>query len=367
MRVAVPAWLRAKLPAALSGWSAPSPAPPEAPRPPVHEEVVTVDSAVIKEDTKDPVVRRTDGASWLYYVLLLVAVVVLFGISLPPASHVRRPTRSLYPEDTPRYYIPLELDCIRVVSSANSSVLPGALEELSRIGLSGSPSVQTPVLDPENHKRGCHAAHVTAHRWAVESGCAYTMVVEDDVVFADDMSEAWAAVDRLFRSGRTIDTVWFGYVGIRLDPTDVEGIVHLQKPMLAHAVIYSRETSRRIVGLPPWRPQQPSILEAYDVALWHSEATRVGSTFGVYPPAAAQLQSRPSSLSLDKNGFQDWVKSFAGMRAFAFLAYGTCSSLIRLSPYISDVLDRFMYMPPDSKSVQTVYTCNTTVPLDPWY
>ena len=328
----------------------------------------TAEVPLVEQASRTPVLElppKNHGAKWLYYIFLIVAIILIFGLSIPPASRVSRPVRRAAGRE-PRYYIPPELDCVRVVSSPGSSVLPGALDELHRIGLYGTPSVQEQRLDPENHKRGCHNAHVEAHRWALESMCNYTLVIEDDAVFADDMTDAWTSVARLFRSGRPIDTIWFGYVGIRLDATEVKGIVHLQKPMLAHAVIYSRDTSRRIVGLPPWRPLSISVLEAYDVNLWHSGTTRVGATFGVYPPAAAQLPSRPSSLSLDKNGVQDWIKTFVGMRFFATLSYGTCSSFYRLSPYLSAILGTMMDMPPDSLSLQEIYTCNTTVALDSW-
>ena len=323
---------------------------------------------LVEQASRTPVLEPLPGKRsprWLHYIFLIVASILLFGLLLPPASRVSRPVRRAADRDS-HYYIPPDLDCVRVVSSPTSGVLPGALDELRRIGLHGPPAVQQLRLAPANHKRGCHNAHLEAHRWAVKSNCTHTLVIEDDAVFADDMTDAWTSVARLFRSGRPVDTIWLGYVGIRLDATSVPGIVHLQKPMLSHAVIYSRDTSRRIVGLPPWRPRSVSVLEAYDVNLWHSGATRVGATFGVYPPAAAQLASRPSSLSLDKNGVQDWIKTFTGMRFFASLAYGTCSSLYRLSPYLSAILGTVMEMPPDSLSLQKIYTCATPVALDSW-
>ena len=368
----LPAWAKQKLKWLETG---PEKSALARPIPEVDEELTVVGSNPTLVDISTigaphanlPPSSKNASSKWLFYVLLLVAVILIFGVAVPHTSRVARSTQWAGAElSAPTYYVPPELDCVRVVSSVNSTVLAGALAELHRIGLRGEASVQTPLLDPENHKRGCHNAHVKAHQWAVDNGCKYTLVVEDDVVFARDMTAAWKSIDALFRSQRIIDTVWLGYVGIRLDETDTPGIVHLQKPMLAHAVIYSQDTSRRIVGLPPWRPQNLSILEAYDVALWHEGATRLGATFGVFPPAAAQLPSRPSSLSLDKNGVQDWVKSFVGMRVFASLSYKTCSGFYRLSPYLSAILGLFMTMPPDSLSLQSVYTCNTTTPLDYW-
>lgn len=328
-------------------------------RPGTGPESTLVDVAAIGT-AKHPA-RPERGGNWLVYLVVAVFLFLIVGFSGTRAERVNRNIR----RDTIRVsMVPPEIDCVRVISSPSSTVLDGAVKELNRVGFLGTVSVQRTGLDPENHKRGCFEAHREAHLWAVKSGCTYTLVVEDDVVFAEDMGAAWADVGTLLQSGRPVDTVWLGYVGIRIDSIlDTPGIVALQKPMLAHAVVFSAETSRRIVGLPPWRPQNVSVLEAYDVALWHTGATRIGATFGVWPPAAAQLPSRAASNSLDKNGFQDWVKGFAGMKAFGLAASGRCSPVYQLSNVMAHVLSPIMAFSPDAVSLNSVYTCDAVEDL----
>ena len=302
--------------------------------------------------------------NWLIYLLVGVAIFFVIGFTGTHMGHVSRKVRKNIGSGVRVSMVPPEIDCVRVVSSPNSTVVDGAADELNRVGFLGTVSIQSTVLDPESHKRGCFDAHREAHAWAVESGCTYTLVVEDDVVFAEDMGAVWADIGALLQSGRPVDTVWLGYVGIRIDSImEFPGIVALQKPMLAHAVVFSAETSRRIVGLPPWRPQKMSVLEAYDVALWHTGATRIGATFGVWPPAAAQLPSRAASNSLDKNGFQDWVKGFAGMKAFGLAASGRCSPVYQLSNVMAHILSPIMAFSPDAVSLNSVYTCDTVEDL----
>ena len=328
-------------------------------RPGAGAESTLVDVATI--GTEKHQARPERGGKWLVYLVVAVVVFLIVGLSGTRTTRVVRTKRQSPARIS---MVPLEIDCVRVVSSPNSTVVDGAAEELNRVGFLGTVSVQSTGLDPENHKRGCFEAHREAHIWAVESGCTYTLVVEDDVVFAEDMGAVWADVGALLQSGRPVDTVWLGYVGIRIDSIiDNPGIVALQKPMLSHAIVFSAETSRRIVGLPPWHPHQVSVLEAYDVALWHTGATRIGATFGVWPPAAAQLPSRATSKSLDKNGFQDWVKGFAGMKAFGLAASGRCSPVYQLSNVMAHVLSPIMAFSPDAVSLNSVYTCDTVEDL----
>jgi len=335
---------------------------PAAPQPGTGAESTLVDVAVIGTGKYQARPKR-DGR-WLVYLAAAVLGFLILGLS---GAQPGRTTRTVRRNSEPHVrvsMVPPEIDCVRVISSPNSTVVDGAVDELDRVGFFGTVSVQRAVLDPKNHKRGCFKAHRAAHIWAVESGCTYTLVVEDDVVFADSMGAAWADIGTLLRSGRPADSVWLGYVGIRIDSmADFPGIVALQKPMLAHAVVFSAETSRRIVGLPPWRPQNLSILEAYDVALWHTNATRTGATYGVWPPVAAQLPSRSDSYSLDKNVFQDWVKGFGGMRVFGLAASGRCSPIYQLSNFMASVLSPFASFTPDAQSLNKAYTCDSVEDL----
>ena len=246
------------------------------------------------------------------------------------------------------------------MSSPNSTLVDGALDEVARIGLGGSRvSVQSLPLDTVSHKRGCYNAHVAAHAWAVENGCRSTLVLEDDVVFADDPEAVAQPITRLIESGVPFSTLWLGYTAIRVDPVaGVPGTVYLQKPMLAHAIVFSRQASERIAAFPPWTAQDPSILSAYDVALWHRNVTDIGATFGADPPVAAQLASRPQSYSLDKNWFQDLLKTFNGMRIFNFFARERCSTLYRFSPAAERVMGLFTTFSADTRSIHRVYTCD---------
>ena len=328
-------------------------------RPGAGPESTLVDVAAIGTEKYQAHTERR--GKWIVYLAVAVFLFLIIGFS---GAHTERLIRTARQSPVRVSMVPPEIDCVRVVSSPNSAVVDGAVDELNRVGFLGTVSIQSTVLDPESHKRGCFEAHREAHAWAVESGCTYTLVVEDDVVFAENMGAVWADIGALLQSGRPVDTVWLGYVGIRIDSIlESPGIVALQKPMLAHAVVFSAETSRRIVGLPPWRPQKVSVLEAYDVALWHTGATRIGATFGVWPPAAAQLPSRAASNSLDKNGFQDWVKGFAGMKAFGLAASGRCSPVYQLSNFMAHVLSPITTFSPDAVSLNSVYTCDTVEDL----
>lgn len=336
------------------------------PRPGAGAESTLVDVAVI--GTEKYQARPERGGRWLVYLLAAVLIFLIVGVSGAHMGRTSRKVRRSSKAHVRVSMVPPEIDCVRVISSPNSTVVDGAVDELDRVGFLGTVSVQKAVLDPENHKRGCFEAHRAAHTWAVESGCTHTLVVEDDVVFADNMGAAWADIGTLLRSGRPVDSVWLGYVGIRIDSiAGFPGIVALQKPMLAHAVVFSAETSRRIVGLPPWRPQTMTILEAYDVALWHTNATRTGATYGVWPPVAAQLPSRSASYSLDKNRFQDWVKGFGGMRTFGLAASGRCSPIYQFSNFMARVLSPFASFTPDARSLNAAYTCDSVEDLSGIY
>ena len=248
--------------------------------------------------------------------------------------------------------------------SPNSTVVDGAVDELNRVGFLGTVSIQRTVLDPESHKRGCFEAHREAHAWAVESGCTYTLVVEDDVVFAEDMGAVWADVGALLQSARPVDTVWLGYVGIRIDSI-LESPWHHPAPK-AHAGPRRRVLGRNVPencwtsAVAPTESVGPRGVRRGPVAHGRDPDRR---NLGVWPPAAAQLPSRAASNSLDKNGFQDWVKGFAGMKAFGLAASGRCSPVYQLSNVMAHVLSPIMAFSPDAVSLNSVYTCDTVEDL----
>ena len=224
------------------------------------------------------------------------------------------------------------VDCIRLISAETSAYTDTAVAELVRVGFEEAAiSVQVEKLDPISHKRGCFEAHRRAHAAAVEMGCRYTLVAEDDIVFPDSVAAAWAAAERFFRIKEygSWDALFLGYTAVRIDDApDYRGIARIQKPMLSHGVIFPIETSRRIAALPEWEPQKNSrlsILEAYDVALWHSGTLSPTATYGLYPPLAGQRGSQKSSLSLDKNRIVDYGKSVAGLKRLAWFSHGRCA------------------------------------------
>jgi hypothetical protein len=311
-----------------------------------------------------PLAKERKGAFWLVCLIYGVIFVLVVGLMVSVATGVKRPPKG--PTRGTRSAGPGAVDCVRIVSSPNSSLVDGALDEIRRIGLeSRHVTVQSLPLDAGSHKRGCYTAHVAAHAWAVEHGCTNTLVLEDDVVFAEDAAAAWRPVDRFLASGVEFSTLWLGYVAIRRDPVPAfPGIAHIQKPMLAHAIVFSRAASERIAALPPWTPREISILDAYDVALWHENVTEVGATFGADPPLAAQLPSQPHSYSPDKNWLQDFVKTFTGMRALNYLGSGKCSPIYRLSPAAERVVGLFTSFGEDTRSIHRVYTCDDVASAD---
>ncbi len=305
-------------------------------------------------------------ALWFIYLIYVVLFVLVVGFMVSVGAELKRPRpdpglHQRAPRDNGLEFI----DCVRIVSSPNSSTAEGAIDEVWRAGLRPRKfSVQRLKLNTDSHKKGCFDGHREAHRWAVAHNCKTTLVLEDDVVFVDNIENRWEPVATLINSGAEWDTLWLGYVGIRIDPApEFPGIVHLQKPMLAHAILFSRATSERILALPPWKRLNLSILEAYDVSLWHSNATRLRYTFGVDPPLAAQLSSRIESYSLDKNADSDFFKTFWGMGVFNYWARKSCSSMYQLSPAISRIIGTFSKVSPDRMSLQHVYTCDGVEPL----
>jgi len=310
--------------------------------------------------------KEKKDARWLAYILYAVILVLVVGLMTSAATRVQRPPKKASGSRTPRDLGPAEIDCVRIISSPNSTLVDGALDEVFRAGLgTRRVTVQSLPRDTESHKRGCYSSHVEAHRWAVANGCENTLVLEDDVVFLPDVAERWGPVRRLLASGAPYDTVFLGYLGIRLDPApERPGLVHLQKPMLAHAVLFSRAASIRVTEMAPWSAHNLSILDAYDVALWHNSVTTPGATYGVDPPFAAQIPSRATFYSVDKGGaLIDGVKSFAGMRAFNYFARGACSRVYQLSPFLSRILGMFVELTSDAISIAPVYTCDDVVQL----
>jgi hypothetical protein len=252
---------------------------------------------------------------------------VFFAFVVVVCLYLRRPRPSA------TYAAPASIDCVRLISGATSTWRLSALAELSRVGFPASRvSVQSEALDRGSHKRGCHNAHVRAHAWAVSRGCSVTLVVEDDVVFSDDMAGPWSAVERAFsrRGVGAVDALWLGYTAVRIDRAPAApGLARIQKPMLTHAGVFPVSTSRRIVGMPPWReaPSGLSVISAYDVHLWYTNVTRRDRIWGVFPVCAGQRRSQSASYSRDKNPFQDWGKSLSGLRWLNWLSVGRCTQM----------------------------------------
>ena len=274
---------------------------------------------------------------------------------------------------------PSSIDCVRLISGATSVWRSSALSELSRVGFPPSRvSVQTEELDRHSHKRGCHNAHVRAHAWAVSTGCSVTLVVEDDVVFLDDMSASWDAVDAafLFPGSAFPDVVWLGYTAVRIDRLRGESgrgfnvgtnLALLQKPMLTHAGVYPVSTSRRIVAMPAWRDPPPhlSVTGAYDVHLWYTGVTRVGRIYGVFPVCAGQRGSQSASYSRDKNPFQDWAKTLRGLRWLNWLSVGRCTAVYTHGGAFASALGRVKHIESldDWSAAARVLGCDDVVPL----
>lgn len=203
---------------------------------------------------------------------------------------------------------------------------------MARVGFPGA-SMQIETLDRESHKRGCHNAHVRAHAWGVKNNCSTLLVVEDDVVFKNNMDRDWRALAEFLRTAAEKNVKWdaffLGYTAVRVDDTVIPGIARIQKPMLLHAALFPIETSRRIVAMPPWKPQpkELSILEAYDVHLWYAGLASKTATYGIYPSAAGQRHSQKISFSQDKNPFQNWAKSISGLLWMDRFAHGKCTKI----------------------------------------
>lgn len=248
------------------------------------------------------------------------------------------------------------IQCVRVISGNQSAYREQAVAELLRVGFDDV-SIQIEELDPGSHKRGCHNSHVRAHRWGVERNCRTLLVVEDDVIFANNIGPAWAALDVFMRTERDWDAVFLGYSALRIDPTQLTGVVRLQKPMLMHAVVFPLSTSRRIVAMPPWAPAPAglSITEAYDVKLWY--AGIVSNGFGLYPAVAGQRSGQTTSFSRDKNFILNWAKSLTGLGWINWLAYESCAPIYRYAGAASRLLKGVIDGADDWESTARVFTC----------
>lgn len=319
------------------------------------------------DEGPEPVIKRREverKPRWLLYLLgAVIAVLFVYGTFSSCKTTTRRGLeRRKRSVDAPIETPPEWIDCVRVVGSKGTpEVAAGAVAELVSLGFKKETIVvHLSQRDPESHKRGCYTAHRAVHAAAVANGCGATLVVEDDVVFSDTIERAWADVDA---ARGKFDTMWFGYIALRIDPepTLPPGIVTALQPMLAHAVLFSAEASRRVARLPDWeaRAANESIFEAYDVALWDRKVTEQDRTLGVYPPVASQLVSREESLSLDKQPFLDWTKSEAGLALMAAASYERCLFIFRgaTASMVATVLSRFIALSPDAISLAAAYKC----------
>ena len=274
------------------------------------------------------------------------AAVILGGWALLGAGSPPPPIELLPP-----------IQCVRVISGNQSVYRHLAVAELRRVGFDEEISIQIEELDPVSHKRGCHNSHVRAHAWGVKRRCQTLLVLEDDVIFAEDVRPAWAALSHFMRTEQHWDAAFLGYSAIRIDPTDHAGVVKLQKPMLMHAVVFPLSTSQRIVAMPPWAPAPPglSITEAYDVYLWY--AGIVSNAFGLYPAVAGQRTGQTTSLSRDKNFILNWAKSLTGLGWINWLAYKNCAPIYRYAGSASKVLQGIIDGADDWVSTAKVFTC----------
>jgi GR25 family glycosyltransferase involved in LPS biosynthesis len=288
-------------------------------------------------------VSITKGQKWVLVALGLYFLVRTVGQTEPP------------------FFASPPIDCARIIYGNGSQYLARARAELARIGFPDA-SLQMEVLDRASHKRGCHNGHVRAHRWAVNNGCRASLIVEDDVVFADDLTEAWDAINRLLATPERWDALFLGYTALRIDAANTSGIVYLEKPMLMHATIFSHDTSRRIAEMPPWRAARKdlSVTDAYDVHLWYSGVLRPERTFGVYPAVAGQRPSQSASHSKDKNFVLNWGKSLPGMRFVNALAYGRCANIYQWAASAANWLEwvRLIENGDDWRATSRVFTCS---------
>lgn len=292
-----------------------------------------------------PHCSRTSITAPQKWPLIALALLILFWVQSPVE---------------PQFFAAPPIDCARIIYSNGSKYLPRARAELARVGFPDA-SVQMEVLDPQSHKRGCHNGHVRAHRWAVENDCRRTLVVEDDVVFAEDVTEAWAAIAAQMATAAQWDAIFLGYTASRIEAANTSGIVTLEKPMLMHATVFPYETSRRIAKLPPWKPasREVSVTDAYDVHLWYGGVLRPERTFGVYPAVAGQRPSQSASYSKDKNFVLNWGKSIRGMRFVNAMAYGRCANIYQWAASTANWLEwmRLIENGDDWRATSRVFTC----------
>ena len=247
--------------------------------------------------------------------------------------------------------------CVRVISTVAS---PPAVSELARIGFdlrSKSTPVSVQVSSRVSsrteraHKRACYTAHVAAHAWAVSENCSLTLVVEEDAVFSADASHKYGTAEAIWSAASQpgIETLWLGYHASAVAPpgTSHGTAVRLEKPMLAHAIVFSAAASARVASLPRWRRRGVSIYEAFDVALWHDAGL---TAHGVYPPVAGQRWS-------GKSVYLDWSKSLSGMAVVNWFSYDRCSALLARCSYVARFVGLFMALPDDAYSLASAYRC----------
>ena len=248
------------------------------------------------------------------------------------------------------------IDCVRVITSPTGGA--AAVSELTRIGFRSEdvtvgrlPLAAAGADRAERaHKRGCYTAHVAAHAWAVAHNCTSTLIVEDDVVFSDiTAAEISSAVSTL---GNSFETLWLGYHAAEILPDPAAGISELERPMLAHAIVFSAAASARIAAFPPWRRRSRSIYEAYDVALWHDGGLR---SHGLDPPVAGQRWS-------GRSVYLDWSKSLDGQHAMNWFSRGTCSLLLSRASRVAQLVGLFMALPQDAYSLSGAYQCHSPGP-----
>lgn len=253
---------------------------------------------------------------------------------------------------------PPPIECVRVLSGNASVYRHLAVAELFRVGFN-KVSIQVEQLDPVSHKRGCHNSHIRAHTWAVQHNCQTVLVVEDDVVFATNISQAWQSLTSYMALSSEWDAIFLGYTAIKIQRSAYPGVVRLTKPMLTHAVVFPLRTSRRIVEMPPWQrqPTNLSITEAFDVRLWYSGV--VSKAYALYPAVAGQRGAQSHSYSRDKNALLDWAKSLSGLGWVNWMSYEQCARYYKLAGTASQWLGGLIDGADDWQSTARVFTCDT--------
>jgi hypothetical protein len=183
--------------------------------------------------------------------------------------------------------------------------LENTIEEVSKVGLLGTPVVLRSIRDTEDVRRGCWNAHMRVVSMIKSEKLDFGVVFEDDLKFLDGLdpkilndsvARSMEFAENRIKTCMPLDAVFLGHLpmGSLMPITPMGGIVRCDRSFLTHAMI---------VG-PNWVDKL--ISTNYDRRVYNGHVdqflAKQPNVFSVYPMIAFQrnLEASEHASTMDK-------------------------------------------------------------------